>query len=169
MFEIIKSMISAGGYKLADVQHKIKKLFILGDLNEDQMDELLILAAGGVSTDAERPETLQLINTLFEEINALKQRVSALEGEDPDVPVDPEEPVEPVEPVYPEWKAWDGLSKDYQNGAIVSHNGELWYSVFAGQNVWEPGTAGTETLWVKYVPEAYEPVETEPVETEPVE
>ena len=47
MFELIKSVISAGGYKLAEIQHKIKKMYFYNDLTEAQMDELLALAAGG--------------------------------------------------------------------------------------------------------------------------
>lgn len=147
MVNIIKGVISAGGYKLADIQHKIKKLYMLGDISEVEMDELLSLASGGVSTDAERPETLAMIHTLAAEIEALKARVKALEG---DEPAEPDNPDEPDVPAYPEWKPWDGISKDYQKGAIVSHNGELWISNYSGQNVWEPASAGTENLWVKY-------------------
>lgn len=143
MFEVIKSVISAGGYKLSEIQHKIKKLYILGDLSEKQMDELLTLAAGGVSADAERPENLKLIQNLAAELQSLKDRVSTLEGR--------EDSGEDTE--YPAWKSWDGISADYQQGAVVNHNGQLWQSVFAGQNVWEPGTAGTESLWVTYTPE----------------
>lgn len=139
MYEIVKSVITAGGYKLAEIQHKVKKLFVMGDLTEEQADELLAMASGGVSVDAERPETLQLIQTLADEIEALKERVTALEGGKDE-----------EETTYPEWKAWDGISKDYQMGAIVTYNGELWQSVFNGQNVWEPGAPGTESLWVKY-------------------
>lgn len=145
MYEVIKSVISAGGYKLAEIQHKVKKLYVLGDITEEQMDELLSLAAGGVSTDAERPGMLAMIQTLAAEIKALEARVKALESD---------EPAEPDVPAYPAWKPWDGISKDYQQGAVVSHNGQLWESVFAGQNVWEPGTAGTDALWVTYTPEA---------------
>lgn len=141
MYDVLQSVISAGGYKLAEIQHKIKKMYILGDLEEAQTDKLLAMASGGVSTDAERPETLKLIQTLAAEIEALKARVRALEGNDSGG----EE-----EPTIAEWKPWDGISKDYQKGAVVSHNGKLWESVFDGQNVWQPGTAGTENLWVKY-------------------
>ncbi len=137
MFDIIKTTISAGGYKLADIMYKIKKLFLLGDLTEEQMDELLDMASGGVSADAERPETLKLIQTLAAEMEVLKARVTALEG------------TEEETPAYPIWKPWDGISKDYLKGAVVSHNGKLWESVFEGQNVWEPGEPGTENLWVE--------------------
>lgn len=150
MYEVLKSVISAGGYKLAEIQHKIKKLYVLGDLDEAQMDELLAMASGGISTDAERPETLKLIHTLAGKIEALTARVKALEGGNDEGNTDAGEDTE--SPVYPEWKPWDGISADYQEGAVVSHNGELWQSVFNGQNVWQPGTAGTESLWVKYIP-----------------
>ena len=138
MFNVIKSAIEAGGYKLSEMQQKIRKFYMMGNLTEAEMDELLLMASAGISADAERPETIRLIQTLAEELEALKVRVSALEGGE-----------EPVQPTYPEWKPWDGISKNYQRGDIVSHNGKLWESVFAGQNVWEPGTVGTEALWVE--------------------
>ena len=139
MKNVLKNVIVAGGYKLADMNHKIKKLYALGDLTEAEMDELLAMASGGVSVDAERPETLEMIRSLDAKISALDERVKALE----DAPVEPETD-------YPEWKPWDGISKDYQKGAIVKHKGELWESTFNGQNVWEPGTVG-EDFWLKKV------------------
>ena len=140
MYEIIKNVISAGGYKLAEIQHKVKKLYILGDLTEEQADELLAMAAAGVSTDAERPEVLEMLQSLAARIDAHGKRLSALEGD-----TDPETPA-----AYEAWAAWDGVSDKYQPGAIVTHNGQLWRSAYNGQNVWEPGAAGTENLWVKY-------------------
>lgn len=140
MYEIIKNVISAGGYKLAEIQHKVKKLYILGDLTEEQADELLAMAAAGVSTDAERPEVLEMLRSLSSRIDAHDKRLTALEGG----------PAEPDEPATPEaWAPWDGVSDKYQPGAVVIHNGQLWRSIYNGQNVWEPGTAGTEALWEK--------------------
>ena len=150
MFEVIKGAISAGGYKLTEILHKIKKMYILGDLTEAQMDELVAMASGGVSPDAERPETIAMIQKLAAEIKAVEARVKAVEkalnGGNEDAGENEETTA------YPAWKPWDGISKDYQKGAIVSHNDELWESVFIGQNVWEPGTAGTEAMWLKYNP-----------------
>lgn len=137
MFNMIKSVISVGGFKLTEIQHKIKKLYLLGDITEAEMDELLALASGGVSADAERPELLVLIQTLAAEVESLKGRVKALEGGEEEVTE------------HPAWKPWDGISKDYSYGAIVSHNGELWISVFNGQNVWEPGVT-TNHFWNTY-------------------
>ena len=138
MFNIIENVISAGGYKLADIQHKVKKMYLLGDITEAQMDELLSLASGGVSTDAERPEIHQMLHSLAGKIDALANRVKALEGGADD----------PAEG-YPAWKPWDGISEDYQKGAVVTHKDELWLSVFTGQNVWEPGVVDS-SFWKRH-------------------
>lgn len=146
MYEIIKSVISAGGYKLAEIQHKIKKLYVLGDLTEKQADELLVMAAGGISPDAERPETLAMIKSLSDKITAMEARVKTLEGTDNEGGTE-------ETPKYPKWEPWDGISDNYQYGTILFHIDGLWISDFRGQNVWEPGTPGTEAMWVEYVEE----------------
>lgn len=147
MYGVFKSVISAGGYKLADIRYRIKKLYVYGDLTEEQMDELLAMASSGVSADAERPETLAMLQSLSDRITTVEAILKVLSGggDGGDTGAGDAEST-----VYPEWKPWDGISADYQKGAVVSHNGELWESVFDGQNVWEPGAPGTENIWVKY-------------------
>ena len=136
MYNVIKSVITSGGFKLADIQHKIKKLYALGDLTEAQMDELLGAASGGVNTDAERPDVLEMLKKLSDRVDALEEMLNG----------------NAEETGYSEWAAWDGISDNYQPGAIVSHGGKLWQSVYEGQNVWEPGAAGIdERFWVEYV------------------
>lgn len=137
MYDVLKSVISNGGYKLTELQRKIKKLFAMGDLSEAQTDDLLKMASGSISPDAERPELLLMIQSLGERIKALEDHLYGIDGM--------EEPA-----AYPQWKPWDGLTHDYLNGAVVSHNDKLWQSVLDGQNVWEPGAAGTEGLWMEY-------------------
>ena len=137
MYNVLKAVISAGGYKLSEIQYKVKKLYATGDLTEEQMDELLALASGGISADAERPEVLEMLKSLSDRIEVLEKKLTP--GDDP------EEPAE-----YEKWQPWDGISNKYQYGAIVSHGGKLWQSNYEGQNVWEPGAPGTETLWVVY-------------------
>ena len=135
MYNVIKSVVTSGNFKLADIQHKIKKLYALGDLTEAQMDELLNMASGGVNTDAERPDVLEMLKKLSNRVVALEEKLNG-NAEETD---------------YPAWMRWDGISDQYQPGAIVSHSGKLWQSVYAGQNVWEPGAAGIdERFWVEY-------------------
>lgn len=135
MYEIIKNVITAGGYKLDEIQRKVKKLYVWGDLTEAQADELLAMAAEGVSADAERPEIMAMLLSLAGRVATLEAAQRPGEGGS----------TEGAEA----WTQWDGISDKYQKGAIVTHNGITWESVFNGQNVWEPGAAGTETLWVK--------------------
>lgn len=141
MFNIIKSAIIAGGYKLAEINHKINKLWISGDITELEADELRELASRGVNPDAERPEVLAMLRALSDRIDALEAKLAEKDGGT----VEPEAPAE-----YEAWAPWDGISDKYQPGSIVSHGGKLWQSEYAGQNVWEPGTTGTAALWVEY-------------------
>ena len=47
--------------------------------------------------------------------------------------------------VIPEWEQPDSTNP-YMKGDKVTHNGQTWESLIDG-NVWEPGAAGTESLW----------------------
>ena len=142
MYEIFKNRIAAGGYQLADIQQRMKKLYALGDLTQEQLDELMALSQGNASADAERPETLRMLRELAERVKNLEDKLG-----------DPEDGTGEEAAEYEEWTPWDGISDKYQYGAIVRRNGKLWISVFKGQNVWEPGTPGTESMWVEYIPE----------------
>jgi hypothetical protein len=63
----------------------------------------------------------------------------------PDEPTEPEPEPEPSEPEVPEWTQPDSTSP-YMAGDKVVHNGGVWESL-VDNNVWEPGTVGTEALW----------------------
>lgn len=52
------------------------------------------------------------------------------------------------EGVIPEWVQPTGAQDAYSIGDKVTHNGKTWESLVDG-NVWEPGSAGTESLWVE--------------------
>lgn len=133
MYGIIRQVIGNGGYKLNDMQQKIKRMYVLGDLTAEQTDELLSLALAGAQADAERPETIEMIRSLASRVDAIEAKLGMGEAGE----------------AYPAWKPWDGVSDNYQPGAIVSHNAKLWQSVYEGQNVWEPGVVG-EGFWAEY-------------------
>ena len=133
MYEIIRQVILNGGYKLNDMQGKIKRMYVRGDLTEDQMDELLSLALAGAQTDAERPETIETLKALSDRVAAIEEKLGMGEAGE----------------AYPAWKPWDGVSGNYQPGAIVTHAGKLWQSTYPGQNVWEPGVVGAG-FWEVY-------------------
>lgn len=137
MYEVLKTVIYAGNFKLAEMQHKIKKLYATGDLTEQQLDELLGLATQGVSVDAERPEVLRMLQSLADRVTALEKKLA------------PQEEPGDEQPEHEAWQPWDGISDKYQPDAVVAHNGYMWKSTYNGQNVWEPGAPGTETMWEK--------------------
>ena len=49
----------------------------------------------------------------------------------------------------PVWTQPLGATDAYLKDDVVKHKGQTWISIIDG-NVWEPGTVGTESLWVKY-------------------
>ena len=53
----------------------------------------------------------------------------------------------PNETVIPEWVQPDSTNP-YMRGDRVAHNEKTWESSI-DNNTWEPGTVGTETLWVE--------------------
>lgn len=74
MKEFIEQVIAKGDYKLDELEIKIKKLYVLGDLTETEMDELLALAADSVDNSAQVD--------MFAMIVDLQHRVEALETAD---------------------------------------------------------------------------------------
>ena len=74
MKEFIKSVIAKGDYKLEELEVKIKKLYVLGDLTEAEMDELLVLAADSVDNSKQVDMFTKLVD--------LEHRVEALETAD---------------------------------------------------------------------------------------
>lgn len=146
MYNIMKAQIGTGRFRLPDIRYKVKRLYSMGDLSEEQLDELLALADEKADPETERPELLALIQTLYGKVTDLETRVASMEENGTDGGND----IEITE--YPVWEPWDGLSDNYQNGAVVWHNNKLWQSAYAGQNVWEPGIVD-ERFWVPYVAE----------------
>lgn len=71
MKEFIIGVINKGEYKLEDIEYKIKKLWMLGDITEEDMEELLQLAADSVDNTAQ-VEMLDLIADLQRRVEALE-------------------------------------------------------------------------------------------------
>lgn len=146
IYNTVWQSIQAGGYKLTEMIERINLLLGGGYLSAEEYNGLIAEANAHADPESERPEIQTMLNSLAVRVTSLEGRVDALEagGEDPG-----------VEPgTYPDWEPWDGMSDNYQYGAIVSHNGKLWQNVLQGmQNTWEPG-AVDERYWVEYTEEA---------------
>lgn len=138
MYNIIKNEIK-NGRKLTEVNRLIDVARGAGTITDAQYLELRREANAAANPNDNQPDLRRMVLDLAARVEALEANAGI---------VNPENPEDGGE--YPAWKPWDGISKDYQIGAIVSHNGKLWESTFAGQNTWEPGTVGTEALWREY-------------------
>lgn len=147
MYNSLKAQITFGTFNVLDMQRRTQKIYAMGGLTEEQLDELYSLIAQKANPETERPETLKLIQTLFEQLGVLADRVKALESGNSEGGTDEGDTGE-----YPDWEPWNGLSNQYQPGAIVNHHDQLWQSVYNGQNVWEPGVVD-ERFWIHYTPE----------------
>lgn len=151
MYELIKTVIVSRTYNdLNKLLAKIKRLWVQGDLTEEQYTELNTLA---FENDPIKAYDVQKeLDRLWVAVRGLESRVTQLETPDtpepvnPDEPVDPDEsvnpdepvtPDEPDEPVAPEYVQPTGAHDAYQTGDRVSYNGKIYESLING-NVWAP-------------------------------
>lgn len=148
IYNTVWQSIQAGGYKLTEMLDRIAALMANGYLSVEEYNGLVAEANAHADPESERPEIQTMLNSLAARVTSLEGHVDALEagGGDPGGGTET--------PDYPDWEPWDGMSDNYQYGAIVSHNGKLWQNVLQGmQNTWEPGVVD-ERYWVEYTEEA---------------
>ena len=132
---------------LKSVYERIESLFIRGELNADEHEELIEMMHQHAAPEAELTDWKAMYEALTVRMNALTARIEALEQiEKPDA----EEDIDGEEAGrYAEWIAWDGVNGGYQKGDIVAHCGRIWQSAMDGLNVWEPGAPGVdERYWI---------------------
>lgn len=119
MFATFQTIINAGGYDLADLTERIKTLYALGELSEDEMTQLLDSAAANANQDAMLPDVGERVGALETRIAAVEERVGKLEAGD----VEPGDPKEPVDE-WPEWVRPTSKDTQYRKGDKVTFNGQ---------------------------------------------
>ena len=124
MKEFIEQVIAKGGYKLDELETKIKKLYILGDLTESEMDELLALAANSVDNSAQVD--------MFAMIVDLQHRVEALETAD-----------------FPVWKSGYVTKKKEIVKIDLDGDGTLDYAMYDGGRSETSLSVGKINGWFK--------------------
>ena len=118
MFETFQTIINAGGYDLADLTQRIKTIYAMGELTEDEMKQLLDSAAANATQDAMLPDMSERVGALETRIAAVEERVGKLEAGG----VEPGEPEEPVDE-WPEWVRPTSKDTQYRKGDKVTFNG----------------------------------------------
>ena len=98
MYDTIKDVINSGRYELNDMLHKIDTLWVQGDLDDDQRDELVELARENATPENTYVPIQEQIDQAFAQIKALVDRVAALEaGKTPEPSPEPAESSESAE------------------------------------------------------------------------
>ena len=144
MFELMKSVVLAKRRSVEELTKRIDAFWAQGRPTDGEKAELDRMVFENQTVDAEKGELDALYRTLVEKYNALEARVLALEG-------GVSGGGGGTESGYPAWEPWDGVSLNYQPGAIVEHRGKLWINVLESmQNVWEPGVVD-ERYWTEYI------------------
>lgn len=119
MFETFQTIINAGGYDLADLTQRIKTLYALGELSEEEMEQLLDSAAANATQDAMLPDVVERVGALETRMAAVEERVGKLEAGG----VEPGEPEESADE-WPEWVRPTSKDTQYHKGDKVTFNGQ---------------------------------------------
>ena len=130
MHDTIKDVINSGRYELNDMLHKIDTLWVKGDLDDDQRDELVELARENATPEQTYAPIQEQIDQAFAQISALDTRIKALEAGG-------SEPTDPEPEEWPEWVQPTGAHNAYSNGDKITYNGKHYISTMDG-NVWSP-------------------------------
>ena len=103
MKQFIESIILTGNYNLTEMEERIQKMYVLGKLTAEEMEELLTLSADHAS------DAMQI--NVVEKLKDLEDRIYALEH--------------PVEPDYAVWvpgyvtKQGETVKFDYDNDGVL--------------------------------------------------
>ena len=124
MFATFQTIINAGGYDLTDITERIKTMYAMGELTDEEMPQLLDSAAANANQDAMLPDMSERVGALETRIAAVEERVGKLETGG----VEPGEPEQPVDE-WPEWVRPTSKDTQYRKGDKVTFNGQHYVCV----------------------------------------
>lgn len=153
MYSILKSIIMSQKEPNDTLYHKINVAWANGDITDEEKIELEQLVFQYQNPQVQAPDLAKLYSLLSEKCNAMSDEIEALKasveklqsGTEPDAPQGDQVKIQ-------KWEPWDGISTDYQTGAVVKHKGKYYQDVLEGmQNTWEPGVAGVDERYWKEI------------------
>lgn len=133
MFETFQTLINAGGYDLADLTQRIKTLFALGELSEEEMKQLLEQAQDNAKPDDSYAPLADRVKAIEEWVTTIEERLNKLES---GLSTDPGGPEEPADE-WPEYKQPTGAHDAYHVGDKITYKGKRYTCVMDGC-VWTP-------------------------------
>nr|DAQ02730.1 MAG TPA: hydrolase [Caudoviricetes sp.] len=138
MFATFQTIINAGGYDLSDLTERIKTLYAMGELTEDEMKQLLEQAQHNAKPDDSYAPLADRVKTIEEWETTVEERLSKLETGSSTNPGEPEEPADE----WPEYVQPTGEHDAYHNGDQITWNSQHYRCVapVGTACVWNPDT-----------------------------
>ena len=133
MFETVQTIINAGGYDLADLTERIKTLYAMGELTEDEMKQLLEQAQDNAKPDDSYAPLADRVKAIEEWETTVEERLSKLESGSSTELGEPKEPTDE----WPEYVQPTGAHDAYHVGDKITYNGKHYTCVMNGC-VWTP-------------------------------
>ena len=112
--------------------------------DDDAVEHIILFPAWMVGKDYVVDERIRYDGKLYKVLQAHRSQADWT----PDVAVSLFVQIHDPGKEWPEWVQPVGAHDAYAKGAKVSHNDSHWISNVDG-NVWEPGSVGTEALWME--------------------
>lgn len=135
MFATFQTIINAGGYDLTDLTQRIKTLYALGDLTEEEMKQLLEQAQANAKPDDSYAPLNERVTAIEKLQHEVEERLDKLESSSSTDPGEPEEPADE----WPEYKQPTGAHDAYHVGDKITYNGKHYTCLMDGC-VWTPDT-----------------------------
>lgn len=133
MFETFQTIINAGGYDLADLTQRIKTMYAMSELTEEEMKQLLEQAQTNAKPDDSYAPLADRVKAIEEWETTIEERLNKLEADSPTEPGEPEESGDK----WPEYKQPTGAHDAYRVGDKITYNGKHYTCVLDGC-VWTP-------------------------------
>lgn len=130
MLETFQTIINAGGYDLADLTERIKTMYAMGELSDEEMEQLLEQAQTNAKPDdsyAPLADRVKAIETWQREVEDRLDKLETGSSTDPEEPADE----------WPEYKQPPGAHDAYHVGDKITYNGKHYTCVMDGC-VWTP-------------------------------
>lgn len=133
MFEAFQTIINAGGYDLADLTERIKTMYVMSELTEDEMKQLLEQAQDNAKPDDSYAPLADRVKAIEEWETTIEERLSKLGTGSSTDPGEPEEPADE----WSEYKQPTGAHDAYHVGDKITYNGKHYTCIYDGC-VWSP-------------------------------
>lgn len=133
MFATFQIIINGGGYDLADLTERIKTLYAMGELSEEEMEQLLEQAQTNAKPDDSYPPLTDRVKAIEEWETAIEQRLSKLESGSSTGLGEPEGPADE----WSEYKQPTGAHDAYHVGDKITYKGKHYTCTYNGC-VWTP-------------------------------